>query len=85
MMVSVWFNDNYGYKQAMLLSFAYLLQFSAFVLYTIALTLTIEEALNKLQYLETRLKTLLGKITSLFGGIFRVFLKLNHRCPLPLS
>ena len=63
MMVSVWFND-YGYQQAMLISFAYLLQFSCFVLYTLALTLTIEDALNKLQDLESRLKTVLGKNSS---------------------
>ena len=62
-MVSVWFN-NYGFQQALLLSFAYLLQFSCFVLYTLALTLTIEDALNKLQELETRLKTVLGKYKS---------------------
>ena len=87
MMVSVWFNND-GYQQAMIISFAYLLQFAAFVLYTLALTLTIEDAQNKLQGLESRLKTLLGKITrsldiqdKLFLGgnfysifIFRVFL-----------
>ena len=71
MMVSVWFNDHYDYQRAMLISFGYLLQFSCFVLYTIALTLTIEDPLNKLKDLETRLKTLLGKIR----GIFRVFFR----------
>ena len=76
MMVSVWFNDNYSYQRILLLSFAYFLQFSAFVLFTITLTLTMEDALNKLQTLETRLKTILGKNTStncIFWGIFRFF------------
>ena len=61
LMVTVWFNEALSVSEAALVCFAYFLQIFWFLLFPIALTLTIEEAYNKLRDVGDTLKITLGK------------------------
>lgn len=73
LMLTVWFNVQVSLYEAALISFSYFLQISWFVFVSVAVTLTVEEALTELRSIEERLKTVLGTYSNLLSFSTFVF------------